>query len=248
VLRAGDTLLLQTGPHFAEANRNNPDFYLVSTMEEVRPVRHERALIALSLLILLIGLLVWGPRIGIPMAVAALLVAGMMIIARCISPGDARRSVNLEVLFTIAAAFALGHALHASGADAYIAHLVVAAAGNGGPLAALALIYGVTIAFNTVITSNATAVLVFPIAMAAAQQLGVDPRPFAITVASAAAASFATPVAYQTNIMVYGAGGYRFFDFVRVGLPLHLLLWGLAVVLIPTGWPLRPAAVALTGG
>lgn len=236
VLRAGDTLLLQTGQHFAAANRNNPDFFLVSSVEEARPVRHERAYLSLGLLGLLIVLLVWGSRFGMPMAVSALFVAGLLIMTRCIAVGDARRSLNLDVLFTIAAAFALGAALSQSGAAEFIAGGIVSATAYGGMLAALALIYGVTIAFNTLITSNATAVLVFPIAMAVADRMDADPRTFAIMVASAAAASFATPIAYQTNVLVYGPGGYRFADFLRVGLPLHALLWVLAVVLIPIVW------------
>ncbi len=237
VLRAGDTLLLQTGPNFVAANRNNPDFYLVSSIEEARPVRHERAWIALSLLAVLVLLLAFGGRFGWNTAVVGLLVAGMMIITRCISPGDARRSVNLTVLLTIAAAFALAKALENSGAAGLLGRWVVLATQSMGIPAAMALLYGVTIAFNMMVTSNATAALIFPVAMAVAAQLGADARPFAILVAHAAVASFASPVAYQVNVMIYGPGGYRFRDFLRVGLPLHGLLWILAVVLIPRIWP-----------
>ena len=241
-LRAGDTLLLQTGPHFAAANRNNPDFYLVSSIDEARPVRHDRTAIALGLVGLLIAMLVFGGRIGMSPVIAAFFVGGLMILTRCISAGDARRSVNLDVLLTIAAAFGLGKALNGSGAAHLIADGLTGLTNligvGGNATAALALIYGVTIVFNTLITSNATAALVFPIAITAAANLGVDPRPFAICVASAAAASFASPIAYQTNMMVYGPGGYKFSDFLRAGIPLHLLLWILAILLIPRVWPL----------
>ncbi|MFQ5805759.1 MAG: SLC13 family permease [Phycisphaerae bacterium] len=237
VLRAGDTLLLQTGPHFAEANRNNPDFYLVSSLEQARPVRHERTWIALGLLALLVVLLVFGGHFGVRPVVAAFLVAGLMMLTGCISIGDARRAVNLDVLLTIAAAFGLGKALEASGAATALGDLVVYLTGQRGAIAALALVYVVTIALGILITSKAAAVLVFPIAMVAATQLDVDPRPFAIVVASAAASSFASPISYQTNMMVYGPGGYRFTDFLRVGLPLHLMLWIVALIVIPLVWP-----------
>jgi di/tricarboxylate transporter len=238
VLRAGDTLLLQTGPHFASANRNNPDFYLVSGLEEARPVRHERSWISFALLGLFILLLVFGGRFGVSTAVAAFFVAGAMIATRCISAADARRAVHLDVLLTITAAFGLGKALEVSGAAKALADIVVVSTSQWGPTAALAMVYLVTICFTTLITNNATAVLIFPVAVAVAAELGADPRPFAIAVAAGAAASFATPISYQTNMMVYGPGGYRFTDFLRVGLPLNLLLMVVALLVIPLVWPL----------
>jgi di/tricarboxylate transporter len=242
VLRPGDTLLLQTGPHFAEANRNNPDFYLVSSLEQARPVLHERTGIAIGLLGLLVVLLVFGGSFGVRPVVAAFLVAGLMMLTRCISISDARRTVSLDVLLTIAAAFGLGSALEASGAARDIAGLIVRLAhltGPAGGLLGLALIYVVTIGLSIFITSKAAAVLIFPVAMVIAEHLGVNPRAFAIAVASAAASSFASPISYQTNTMVYGPGGYRFGDFLRVGLPLHVLLWIVAMLVIPFVWPLK---------
>ncbi|RMF82000.1 MAG: SLC13 family permease [Planctomycetota bacterium] len=248
-LAAGDTLLLQSGPHFVEANRNNPDFFLVSSVEEARPVRHERAWIALTLLGVLVILLAFGKSAWLQgllghdlrPEVAALLIGGALILFRCISPGDARRAISLDVLFTIAAAFGLGIALKKSGAAGAIAQQVVVLTEPWGRHAVLAAVYGLTMALHMMVTSNATAVLMFPLAMGVAAEMGVDPRPFAIAIASASAAGFATPMSYQTNMMVYGPGGYRFNDFLRVGLPLHLLLWVLAVVLVPMIWPFTPA-------
>ena len=242
-LEPGDTLLLQTGPGFPAANRNNPDFYLVSSIEKARPVRHERAVLALGLLAVLIGLLAFGKSVGVAPQVAAMLIAGLMILTRCLSTGDARRAVSLNVLLTIAGAFGLGTALKNSGAADLIAQLVVSLSGSGSPTLALAIVYGITMVMHMVVTSNATAVLMFPLAMSVASGLTdaagmpVDLRPFAITIASASAAGFATPMSYQTNMMVFGPGGYRFMDFMRVGLPLHLLLWIVAVVVIPIFWP-----------
>lgn len=240
VLRPGDTLLLQTGPHFAEANRNNRDFFLVSSIEQARRVRHERTWIAIGLLALLVVLLVFGGRFGMRPVIAAFLVAGLMIATRCISVADARRTVALDVILTIAAAFGLGKALDSSGAAEAIGNLIVASTGSLGPIFAMGVVYATTIALGLVITSKAAAVLVFPIAMVIAGPLGVDPRPLAIAVAAAAASSFASPISYQTNMMVYGPGGYRFGDFLRVGLPLHVLLLAVALIVIPLVWPLHP--------
>ncbi len=235
VLRPGDTLLLQTGPHFAAANRNNPGFFLVSSIEEARPVRHNRATIATIMLAALVALM--SLHI-LPTAVAAFLVAGLMVGFRCISASDARRAVPWDVLLTIAASFGLGKALENSGVAAGVAGDIVELTRAWGPIAALAAVYLLTTICTETITNNAAAVLLFPFAIAAATQLGVDPRPFAVVVAIAASASFATPIGYQTNMMVYGPGGYRFTDFLRVGLPLNLLVGIVSVCLIPWIWPL----------
>jgi di/tricarboxylate transporter len=108
-----------------------------------------------------------------------------------------------------------------------------------GALAVLATVYLVTSIMTEVISNNAAAILLTPIAIGLAQQLGVDPRPFAMAVLFAASASFGTPIGYQTNTFVHNAGGYRFMDFVRIGVPLNLLMWATAVFVIPLFWPLR---------
>jgi di/tricarboxylate transporter len=234
VLRPGDTLLLQSGPNFAAANRNNPDFYLVSSLEEARPVRHERAWISLALLGLLIILLLLSD--WIPTVVAAFVVAGLMIILRCISPGDARRTVNLDILLTIAGAFGLGIAIQQSGLAAAFADALVSQSHITSPVVALAIVYGATMLVTELITNNAAAVLMFPIALAVADALGANPRPFAMAVTVAASLAFATPIGYQTNLMVYGPGGYRFSDFTKVGLPLNFTLWFVAVTAITMFW------------
>ncbi len=235
VLRAGDTLLLQTTAHFARAQRNNPDFFLVSSVEGARPVRHERAKLSAALLGVLVVLMATGI---VSTVVAAFLVAGLMVATRCISATSARQSLDWQVLLTIAAAFGLGKALDNSGAAGAIALLVFDVTRGWGPVAAIAAIYLLTTLFTELITNNAAAALVFPFAVAVANAFGVDPRPFAMTVAFAASASLITPIGYQTNMMVYGPGGYRFTDFMRVGLPLNLLLCITATTLIPVVWPL----------
>lgn len=245
VLRAGDTLLLQAGPHFLQARRNDPAFFLVSSIDDARPVRHNKAWIAFGLLGLLVALLVmqWQPTV-----VAAFLVAGLMVGFRCISAADARRVVAWDVLLTIAASFGLGKALENSGVASTIAASVVNVAQGFGsewaPWATLCVILLLTVVCTELITNNAAAVLLLPFALAAAGGLGehgVNPRPFAIAVAIAASASFATPIGYQTNMIVYGPGGYRYQDFLKVGIPLNIVVIIAASILIPIIWPFELA-------
>lgn len=234
VLQGGDTLLVQAGPNFTQAHRNNPDFYLVHGIEESRPVRHDRVPQAFGLLVLLVALMATG---AIPVVMAAFLVAGLMVISRCISASVARQYVDLQVLLTIVGALGLARALQTTGAAEAIAHNVVALIQHMGPRAALVAVYLITVFFTELITNNAAAALLFPFAVVVAQDLGVSPRPFVLAVTFAASASFLTPIGYQTNMMVYGPGGYRFTDFVRVGLPLTLLLCVVSTILIPVIWP-----------
>ncbi len=237
VLQASDTLLLQTGPHFVQAHANNPDFYLVSGVRDARPVRRERAWLSLGFLGLLVVLM--STEI-VPGVVAALAVAGLMVVTHCISGAQARRGVRWGVLLAIAAALAIGEALWKSGAAHVLAELVVGALGRYGPLATLGGVYFVTVLFTEMLTNSAAAALVFPLAISIAAELGVSPRPFAMAVLFAASYGFATPIGYQTHLMVFGPGGYRFSDFVKLGLPLDVLLGIAAVLLIPQVWPLTP--------
>jgi di/tricarboxylate transporter len=234
VLRSGDTLLLQTGPHFVDAHRNNRDFFLVSGVADSHPPRHDRAMLSLVLLGLMIVLLTTQV---VPTVLAAFLIAGAMIVSRCISVPKARQALELQTLFAIAGAIALGQALLNSGAVHAIAHGAVSTLGSWGPYAVLAGIAVLTMLFTEVVTNTAAAALMFPLAVATALDLGVDPRPFVMVVALIASASFLTPIGYQTNLMVFGPGGYRFTDFGRVGLPLSVLLLLAATLLAPRVWP-----------
>ncbi len=233
VLRAGDTLLLQAGAHFIRAHRNNSHFLLVGGIGDSRPLRHEKAIWSFILLVVLITLMVSGV---IKIVLAAFLVAGLMVATRCISASHARRSVDWQTLVTIAAAFGIAKALINSGCVDSISVFFTSFAGGLGPYGVLAGIYIMTSLFATMVGNNAAAALVFPFAVAIAGQTGVNPRPFVMCVTFAASASFLSPISYQTNLMVYGPGGYRFTDFVRVGLPLNLLLLICTTVLIPLVW------------
>ena len=235
VLRAGDTLLLEARPSFVEQQRNSRDFFLVSQIENSTPRRHERAWVALAIL----GLMVTVVTLGwLSMLNAAMLAAGLMMLTGCCSATVARRSVDWQVLFVIAAAFGMERAMQKTGTASLIAHTFLGLAGDN-PWAALAVVYGVTMLLTELLTNNAAAALMFPIAIATAASLGVHPLPFAIVVMLAASYGFATPIGYQTNLMVYGPGGYRFADYLRIGIPLDLLMGLTAVLVTPLVWPFK---------
>lgn len=234
VLADGDTLLIQTGPHFKRAHQNNPDFYLVSEVEESRAVRHDKAYLCFALMAALVLVVSFT---SFPVVLVAYTVAGLMLVARCIPAGVARQSIDWQTLLTIGAAFGLGRALDKSGGAQVLASVLVDVAGAWGPHVVVVLIYGVTGFFACLVSNQASAVLMFPIALSAALAMEVSPRPFVMAVTFAAAATLATPMGYPTNLMVYGPGGYRFTDFTRVGLPLNVLLMLVAGLLIPVIWP-----------
>ncbi len=234
-IQPGDTLLLQTRPHFLRAYRNDPAFYLISDVEGWTALRHDRAWIARILFVLLLVLMVSN---YVNTAIASCVVAFLMVALGCLSSGDARRSVEWQVLVTIAAAFGVGSALQNTGAATAIAAALVQSTQSWGPLAGLAVIYFLGTVMTSVITNNAAAVLLFPFCLEAARLYSIDPRAFLVALMLSASACFMTPIGYQTNMMVYGPGGYRFSDFLKFGTPLTLLLWCIAVVLIPIFWPL----------
>jgi di/tricarboxylate transporter len=234
-LRAGDTLLLETHSGFADQHRNSRDFLLVSRLDDFRPVRHEKGGLAMAIL----GGMVAAVASGLAsMLEAAMVAAGLMIITGCTSASVARRAVDWQVLLVIAAAFGIGTAMQESGAARFLANGLLGLGGDS-PHAALAWVFVTTALLTALVTNNAAAVLMFPVALESAERLGVDFLPFAIAIMVAASASFATPMGYQTNLMVYGPGGYRFSDYLRAGIPITLLVGLVTVVLVPLVWPLR---------
>jgi di/tricarboxylate transporter len=233
VLRSGDTLLLEAHASFAEEQRNSADFFLVSRIENSSPPRHERAWVALLILLAMVVVVTveW-----LDMLTAAMIAGGLMILTRCCTGPEARRSVDWSVLIVIGAALGLGQALETSGAANTIAQNLIGFAG-GNPWIVLLVVCFVTTLFTEMITNNAAAVLVFPIALSSAQSLGVNFMPFIMAIMVGASASFSTPIGYQTNLMVYGPGGYRFTDYLRIGIPLNLLIMAISVTLTPLIWP-----------
>lgn len=233
-MEPGDTLLLQTGPHFERAYRNDPAFYLVSGVSEYTPLRSDRSWIALILLVALIGLMSTN---YIPTVIAAAFISLLMVAGGCLSTSEARRSVEWSTLITIACAFGVGKALENSGAAAAVAKTFVEMTGDSGPWVALSVVYLVVAITTELITNNACAVLMFPICLETARIFNVNERPFLMALVLAASASFSTPIGYQTNMMVYGPGGYKFADFFKVGVPLGIILWIFASLTIPLIWP-----------
>jgi len=240
VLRPGDTLLLQAPPRFAARQRNSRDFLLVSSVSDSRPVRHERAGTALLIMVGMVGAAALESVTGLGVFGAALLAAAAMGLTRCLSAEQARRSVDLPTLLAIVAALLIGRAIESTGLAPAVAGAMIDAARGLGPWGVLAGVYLLTLLFTELVTNNAAAALAFPIAHAAAQSLGVSPMPFAVVIAVAASAGFASPIGYQTHLMVYGAGGYRFGDFVRLGFGLDLLVMAVTLTLTPLVYPLSP--------
>jgi di/tricarboxylate transporter len=232
-LRPGDTLLLEAHPSFIEERRVSRDFYLVNDIPDSEPLRHEKAPLALAILVGMVLLAAFG---WMDMLKAASLAAMLMLATGCCSAFRAFKNINWSVLLVIGAALALGQALQQTGVATVLASSVVQAAGDN-PWIALALVYGVTTLLTEAITNNAAAALVFPVALAMSQTLGVNFMPFIIAIMIAASASFSTPIGYQTNLMVYGPGGYKFTDFMRVGIPFNLAFWIITVLIAPRVYP-----------
>lgn len=235
ILRPGDTLLIQAGAHFERTFRGSTDFYLVSEVRDSAPVRHDRAWMAIAILGFVIAMLVFS---NMSTAVVTLMGAGLMILTRCLPLGAARNAVDWQVLVVIAASLGFGVAVDRSGLAAGVSHAMVGALGERfGPVGVVVGVYILVNVLTELITSKGAVAIVFPIALAAAHALDVSARPFAMAIAVAAAAGFATPIGYQTNLMVYGPGGYRFSDFLRVGIPLKLIVLVVAAIVIPRCWP-----------
>lgn len=233
VLRPGDTLLLEAHHTFATQQRNSRDFYLLSRLEDSTRPNHERALVALMILIAMVVSVAVG---WLSMLKAALLAGGLMILTRCTRGRTARDAVDWQVLIVIAASLGIGQAISITGAAGGVAHGLMSLAGDE-PRVVLGMIYLITALFTSLITNNTAAVLMFPIGVAVAKTLGVDLMPFVVTIMIGASASFATPIGYQTNLMVMGPGGYRFSDYMRLGVPLNILVGLIVIWLVPMIWP-----------
>jgi len=234
VMRPGDTLLLQAGPDFSQVHRNSQHFYLVSELPDTEARRYHRAWVAVAILV---GLVLATTSELLPISIAAFVAAGALIATRCISASRARKSVHWPILAVIAAGLGIASAMEKTGAAGAIADLVTGSAGQYGPLFALAVLYFCTTLLSELLNHNASAAIMFPIALATAQSLGVEPRGFIMAIAIGATCAFANPVSYQTHLIVYGPGGYRFRDFVVVGLPLDILCGLIALSIIPQVWP-----------
>jgi di/tricarboxylate transporter len=235
VLQPGDTLLIESHAGFVPRQRDSRDFYLIRSVEDTTPRRFEKAPIAL---LILVGMVLAAAFNLLSMLNAAIAAAFLMIATGCCSFGQARRGIEWNILVVIGAALGLGFALEKTGAAAGVTGLLLGASAEN-PWIALAMIYLATTLMTEVISNNGAAALIFPIAMGTAERLAVSPMPFLFCVMIAASASFATPIGYQTNLMVFGPGGYKFSDYLRIGTGMNILIGLVAVGLAPFIWPFR---------
>jgi di/tricarboxylate transporter len=241
-LKAGDTLLLFSDDKFLEHWKDSQDFYLVSHLKDRPPDAQHKARFVLGVTVLMI----LGAFIGesLPLVAGraldilyfALAAAFLLVVTKCIPGREARKAVKWDVLITIACAFGISKAIQNSGAADFIAGWIGIVSQTFGPVGALAAIYVMTMLFTEVLSNNAAAALAFPIALSTAAHLGVDARPFIIGVVVAASAGFMTPIGYQTHLIVQGAGGYKFSDYFKIGLPLNVLVAAISLLIIPRFW------------
>lgn len=231
-LRSGDVLLIEAHPDFVNKYRSSTDFLLVSSIEDSSPVTYEKAWIAGLALLAMVFLAATGI---LSMLQAAIVAGGILLATKCFRYSAALENVEWRVLIAIASALGLGSALQYTGVASYLALELMGLAGDN-PMLALAITYAATWLLTEMITNNAAAVLIFPFALSLAGSLGVNFMPFALVIMVAASSSFATPIGYQTNLMVYGPGGYKFTDFIRIGLPLNLIIAAITISLVPYIW------------
>lgn len=232
-LDAGDTLLLQVSKTALSRLMKASDVIVTNELTELY-LRKDRAAIALFVFIAVLTLTALKV---VPILVAALLGGVGMVLGRCLTIEEAYEAIDWKVVFLLGGIIPLGLALEQSGAARWLAYTLLAPFADLGPLGILAMLYLLTAVLTEVMSNNASAVILAPIALSLAATMNVNPRPFLVAITFAASTSFATPVGYQTNTMVYAPGGYSFTDYTRVGGPLNLLFWAVAVLLIPMLWP-----------
>ena len=230
-LSLGDAILVQA--HEAEITRlrRNRDFIVLDEVPG-SALRH-RVPLVLGILTAVVGLAAFNV---LPILITALLGCLAMILTRTLRLEEAYDAINWQVIFLLAGILPLGIAMQTSGAAGFIAERAVGLVGDMGPVAVLAVIYLMTSVMTDTMSNAAAAVLLAPIAISTAEQIGVDPRPFLMAITFAASTGFSTPVGYQTNTMIYNAGGYKYTDFLRTGVPLSILFWILSVIFIPRLW------------
>ncbi len=235
-LRLGDTLIILSDPGFKMRWGDRDDFLLIADMDAVPSgsVSKVQALLAVSILV---AVIVLATANVVPILVGALIGAVLMVALRILTPTEARRAIDLEVIIIIAAAFGLAAAMQSSGLAEQAAAGVTSVFDSWGDRGALLGIVIATLVLTEMITNNAAALLMFPIGLSLAAGTGLNPIGVGIAIAVAASASFLTPIGYQTNTMVYGPGGYKFTDYWRLGLPLTLVVIFMTVLLVPIMWP-----------
>ena len=232
-LSAGDALLIESPKSQLARLKRRREFVVVS---DVGPL-DEKPRRRLTAVLIVVGVIVAAATGMVHISAAALVGAILLILTGSLRVDEAYRAVDWQVIFLLGGILPLGIALQKTGGADLLANLLINWVGDHGPTAILAAIYLVTTVLTAFMSNTATAALLIPIAITAAASLGIDPRPLVVAIAFGASASFMTPVGYQTNLLVYGPGSYRFSDYIKVGVPLTLIFWVLSTLLIPLAWP-----------
>jgi len=228
-LHAGDTLLILSGKDFYRKWYHSKDFSLISTSEEVPSKTRSQAVVALMIAAAMVAVATLNL---VPMVVASACAAILLVLTRCLTMHDAFQGVEWGVLLSIACALGIANALENAGVAQFLATQIVGLSADYGVLIVLAAVYVSTVLITEIVTNNAAAAMLFPIALSVAVQLGEQYMPFVYAVTIGASAAFATPIGYQTNMMVQGPGGYRFVDYMKVGLPLHFVVGATCITMI----------------
>ena len=215
------------------ALRKDTNVIVLSQRDAEKPMGW-RAPFALITMVLVIGISAIG---WAPIAITALIGAVAMTLAGCLDADEVYDAIDWRIIILLAGLLPLGVAMSQSGAAEFVVANTLGLVSHLGPVVVMAVLYLMALVLTEFMSNAAAAVILTPIGMSTANMLGVDATPFLIAVTFAASTSFATPVGYQTNTMVYSAGGYRFVDFIKVGLPLNLIFWVLGVIFIPVFWP-----------
>ena len=233
-LQAGDTLLLQGRPGFLDIFSENPDFLMLNELE-VSKLRTERAFLALGIITSVVLLAAFGIM---PILVSALVGVLVMVLSGCINVQEAYDAIDWFVIFLLAGVIPLGVVMEKTGTADFLANGIVQVSESLGPVAVVSVFYLIATIFAAIMSHNAAIILLIPIGAASAHEMGLEPRAFIMAITFAAASSLATPFGYHTNLMVYGPGGYKFADYMKIGIPLNVILWIIASILIPVFWPL----------
>ncbi|MFC2059215.1 sodium:proton antiporter [Chloroflexota bacterium] len=231
-LESGDTLLIQGHTDDVPRLLSSTSVIVTNELTDLY-FRRDKAFMAIAMILLVVVLIVFNI---VPLLVAAMIGAAGMIVTRCITMEEAYDAIDWKVVFLLGGIIPLGLAMEQNGAAVWLSDLILEPLSSFGPVMVLAALYLLTTLLTQSMSNNATAVILAPVALSVAATMNIDPRPLLIAITFAASTSFATPIGYQTNTMVYSPGGYRFSDFTRVGGPLNLIFWGLAVLLIPLIW------------
>lgn len=232
-LKAGDTLLLIADPDFAARWRGAPDFYVVSAGEEVSVTSRPAARVTLLVSAAMLGAILTG---WLSPVLATGLAAGVLVAARCLPVSEARRAMDWKVLVVLASSLGLGVAVERSGIAVSAADVIGGMAAAHGAWVAVLGVFLATATLSQVASNGAVAAMFVPVALALGERIGVDPRPLVLTVVFAASTCYVTPLGYQTNLLVWGPGNYRFSDFVRLGAPLTALVTLLAVTALSSSY------------